>query len=176
MSRQVPVNVEVIDQFPAWQIDGFDKVSGLSAGDFAVTIYCDGVVQTAYPYAIAEIGTTGEYRLTFTPVATAFWAVEIQYERQDWFEGYEVATWSLDMIGDNLAVVKALLHHNAVLDQQVFGHEYRGRKFLTAARLRAYDTKLHAEAAGVVGLLYTFAIHAEYVDDEQTLYRLVRIS
>lgn len=90
MSREVPVNVQVVDQFPVWAWDGFTKVSGVT--DFLVMVYHNGVFQMGHAVSISEIGTMGEYRVTFTPNATGFWLVEIRngFNLETWSEEYDV--------------------------------------------------------------------------------------
>lgn len=70
-------------------------------------------------------------------------------------------------------IAKALVHENTVMDEHDW-HSYGGAKYLKSARLRHYDSKANAQAAGVIGLLYVFSIYAEYTDDQQTLFRIVR--
>lgn len=72
-------------------------------------------------------------------------------------------------------IVKALVHDNSVVDNQSW-HTHAGADYLKGARIRHYDSKANAQAAGAIGLLYTFTIYAEYSGDRQILYRVVRES
>jgi hypothetical protein len=58
----------------------------------------------------------------------------------------------------NIMRLLGLAHENAVLDQEMYGSNGR----LVSARLRAYDTKAHADAAGLEGLRFVWAISASY--------------
>lgn len=91
MSRQVQVNSVVTDQFPVWESDGFTKKSGETV--FTATLWNDGGV-SAIPVTIVEIGTSGEYRATFTPNQMGFWILEvaIPYNEQTWFGEFDVAS------------------------------------------------------------------------------------
>jgi len=84
MSREIIVGQTIYDQFPAWELNGFDKKSGL-AGSFIVSIWRDGALQ-AVPVTITEIGSSGEYRTAFQPNAPGFWFLEVKipYNRDVW--------------------------------------------------------------------------------------------
>ena len=58
----------------------------------------------------------------------------------------------------NVMRLLGLAHENAVLDQETYGSNGR----LVSARLRAYDTKVHADAAGLEGLRFVWAVSASY--------------
>jgi hypothetical protein len=58
----------------------------------------------------------------------------------------------------NIMRLLGLAHENAVLDQEMYGSNGR----LVSARLRAYDTKEHADAAGLEGLRFVWSIAASY--------------
>lgn len=175
MARLRPVDVEIVDHFAVVAVGGLSKLSGLTQGDFAVTIYKDATIQAGYPYTIAEIGSTGEYKIAFTPNAIGFWSFEVHYIDQNWEGEYEVSVATLDSLRELMLIGNALEHDNTVVDQQEYNHTHQGRKYLTDARIRAYDSKLNAEAAGAAGLVHQFVLYAEYADDEQTLFRIVRV-
>ena len=70
----------------------------------------------------------------------------------------------------NIARMLGLHHENSVLDQQTYSN--RGR--LLSARLRAYNSRTHADAALAVtpddyttGLLFTWSINATYDTSDQ---------
>jgi len=95
MSRQIQIGDIVVDQFPALDFDGYSKVSGLAA--FTASIWKDGVVQ-ATPVTITEIGTNGDYKVSFTPDAAGFWRVEvlIDYNKDIWHNECEVGNDLVD--------------------------------------------------------------------------------
>lgn len=84
---------EVIDHFPAFEADGYTKRSGLTAGDFTVTVFLDDT-ESALSSTISEIGTTGEYALSFTPDELGFWSAQvlIDFNKEIWVANVEVGT------------------------------------------------------------------------------------
>lgn len=77
--RPVAYGLSVISQFAAFAVNGFDKTSGLGPGDMTVTVYLDGAVMGAPPaVTITEIGTSGIYKVSFTPSQVGVWVVEVQ--------------------------------------------------------------------------------------------------
>lgn len=93
MSRYVQIGQAVIDQFPVWADDGYTKVSGVT--DFDVTVWKDGVEVSA-TVTIAEIGTSGEYRVELTPNLTGIWMIEvfIPLNKDVWGAEYNVVRGS----------------------------------------------------------------------------------
>ena len=66
-----------------------------------------------------------------------------------------------------------MLHEIAVIDTQVWT-TISGRTVLTSARLRTYDSKANAQAAGATGLLATYTMTATYdANGLQTNFELV---
>ena len=92
MSRQVETGALVIDSFPVLEDDGYSTKSGLGPSDFTVTVLHDGVV-VALAVGIQEIGATGQYKVTFTPVLDGFYQVEVLvlYNHDIWSGSYESA-------------------------------------------------------------------------------------
>lgn len=72
----------------------------------------------------------------------------------------DIAAVKVDTAANRIFLQKVvgLLYLNSVMDQQVFN----GSGSLTSARIRVYDTAANAQAAGLVGLLYTFTVGAVY--------------
>lgn len=66
--------------------------------------------------------------------------------------------------------ILGLLHENTVVDQQV----YDGNGYLISSRIRAYDTKTNADAAGSFGLMYTWTMTASYTGANLTNFKIVR--
>lgn len=89
MSRQVLL-AEVTDQFPVYETDGYTKKSGETV--FTATVWRNGVVSAVVP-TIVEIGSSGEYKVTFTPDNFGFWVVEvlIDYNKDIWSGEYDIA-------------------------------------------------------------------------------------
>jgi hypothetical protein len=65
-----------------------------------------------------------------------------------------------------------MLHENSVLDQTSFDTNNN----MTAARLRLYDSKAHAQAAGATGLIAQYAIVATYTGSILNNYTVTRES
>ena len=75
MSREIRLGAEIIDQFAVFESDGYTKVSGEVS--FTTTLWDDGVVNSSVSVVVAEIGTSGEYTVTFTPDSAGFWVLEV---------------------------------------------------------------------------------------------------
>jgi hypothetical protein len=103
MIREVETGTTVIDQFPAFEDDGFTKRSGLTAGNFTPTVFRDGAV-LALSVTISEIGTTGEYKVEFTPSVDGYYDVQvlIGFSKEIWFGTYQsVAELTHDLSEDS---------------------------------------------------------------------------
>lgn len=89
MSRKIQLGEEVVDQFPVWKEDGYTKKSGEIS--FTVSLWRNGV-PSSVPVVISEVGSSGEYKATFTPDALGFWLLEIipAFNHQPWKGEYDV--------------------------------------------------------------------------------------
>ena len=89
MTRHINLGDSCIDSFPVYEADNYTKKSGETV--FTARFWCDGVV-AAPTYTIAEIGTSGEYKLTFLPTLTGFWLAEVlvNYNKETWKTEAEV--------------------------------------------------------------------------------------
>lgn len=78
MNRIVETGEPVVDQFAAFEDDGFTKRSGLTVGggDFAIAVYKDGAVDVS-PVTIAEIAGLGDYKVAFTPSANGLYVIQV---------------------------------------------------------------------------------------------------
>lgn len=168
--RSAVVNIPIIDQFSAFNDDGYTKISGLIQADFDVRVWVDGA-PSAVPLSIAEIGTSGEYSTLMTPTSIGYWKTEIEIKSNHEILVYEaeVATTGLTEVDGKLTVLIAdlsrvlgLLHHNAILDNQT----YDSNNQLTSARLRVFDSAGHVPVtpggSEVLGLTQEYSIVAEY--------------
>lgn len=70
---------------------------------------------------------------------------------------------------DRMTRAMGLMHENSVLDQTVFD----GQNNLTSSRLRIYDSKANAVAAGATGLLETYTITATHAGKLLQTYKVV---
>ena len=89
-------NEAVIDQFAIWDYDGYTKVSGQTA--FYKRLWFNGAASSV-PVTIAEIGSTGEYKVEFTPNEAGFWLceVEVVYNHEVWECNVEVRVPNVDI-------------------------------------------------------------------------------
>lgn len=71
------VGEEVISQFPIFDTDGVSYLSGVASGDFEVTQLRDDLEVSATA-TVSEIGSSGIYRVSFTPTSRAQWAVVVK--------------------------------------------------------------------------------------------------
>ena len=68
----------------------------------------------------------------------------------------------------NILKILGLLHHNTIIDHQV----YNGTRQLLSGRVRAYDSKVNADAAGLTGLLFTWTVTATYTDSNLSFFKI----
>lgn len=185
--RQAVVNEPFIDHVSVFEDDGYTKISGLSDPDFTFTVWVEGV-EAPIPITVAEIGFSGEYLIGVVPTVEGFWKIQtfVNSNNEILVTEVEVGEHSVDTVGDQLEQIMdggtglfvpgdslhslkadltralGLLHHNAILDNQI----YDGNTQLTFARLRVFDTEAHVPAvpggSEVLGLLHEYTIHAEY--------------
>jgi hypothetical protein len=90
MVREVETGIVALDQFPAFENDGYSKRSGLSAGDFVSTVFQNGAI-VVLPVTIVEIGISGEYRTSFTPASAGLYELQvlIDFNKQIWHAQYQ---------------------------------------------------------------------------------------
>jgi len=127
-----------------YQADGYTKQTGETV--FTVVVWLDGVVSAVTP-VVTEIGTSGEYQVTFTPTSIGFWEVEVLIDyNKDTFAGqYDVVPVS----GEALLNV-AYDDGTLTMYLQVWLDRY-GRS-ITQANLVSCEVLLHDQAGT---LLYT---------------------
>lgn len=121
----------------------------------------------------------GLYSVNWTPAGEGYYSAIYEFftdpaytiKATDYPNGGESIEVSSDKT--NILRLLGLNHENSVLDQQTFD---AGRR-LVSARLRAYNSKANAEAAGVIGLLFEWQIYTEYdTQSRPTLFRIDRVS
>ena len=85
---------------------------------------------------------------------------------------YPKAAEQIEVTADktNLLRILGLLHENAVLDQTTYNSEGN----LLTGRLRVYDTKANATAAGTAGLLFSYTIEATYNAGLLQTYKILK--
>lgn len=85
---------------------------------------------------------------------------------------YGLTSEDLDVntLKPDVARLLGLVQENAVIDLQVY--DLAGN--LSSARIRAYDSKAHALAAGATGLVATYSMAATYSGVQLTNYSVVK--
>ena len=74
MSREIELGTPIVDTFPIFETDNVTRVSGQTV--FTVVVLVEGV-PVSVPVTIVEIGTSGEYKVTFTPTSVGYWKVQV---------------------------------------------------------------------------------------------------
>lgn len=130
-------------------------------------------IATLYPVHI----TKGLYSVNWTPVAEGYYSAIYEFFTDAGYStvalDYPNGGESIEVSSDKTNILRllGLNHENAVLDQQT----YDGARRLLSARLRAYNSKANAEAAGVTGLLFEWRIVTAYdAQNRATLFRIDR--
>jgi hypothetical protein len=103
MSRRVPVNILVTDQFSLiQQVDDFSKVVSQTAANFTFAVWKNGVlVPTATVTLVETAVASGEYKITWTPDAVAYWVVEVVHGVQTRRYKFEYDVVTSAVIGSN---------------------------------------------------------------------------
>jgi len=181
MTREEEVSVPIVDQFPAFEDDGFSKRSGLLAAAFTATVFKDSVA-TAISVTITEIGTTGEYKTSFTPATVGFYELQvlIDFNKEIRFANYQVVPeltnpvsieardtvldikTSTDDIEVQLTAVLGLLHQNSMIDNYTFDANDQ----LLSARVRVFANaaSVPSTPGGSETSILEFAVEATYSD------------
>lgn len=119
----------------------------------------------------------GLYSVTWTPAVEGVYSVvgQLYFDSGHTVDaGYEKQGDDIDVnsVRTNILRLLGLQHDNAVIDQQIY--DTLGN--LTSARVRIYDTKPHALAAGATGLLFQYSVTASYFNGQLVNYTMVRDS
>jgi len=168
----------IIDNIPAFEDDGITKRSGLLPADFTVTVWKDGAVDPL-SVAVAEIGSSGEYSVTYTPDTAGYWLVEVHvlFNGAFWGSSAQVGVAAdYSTLLDRMDRVLGLLHMNSLVDNEV----YDGSDQLLSARLRVFhDANNVPSTPGgneTAGLLHEYTITAAYTDiNRADRYRMVKV-
>jgi hypothetical protein len=182
MSRIVPSGETIIDSFPGIDLDGYSRVSGLSS--FTTSVWRDGVPD-ATSVVISEIGSTGEYRISFDSGASGFIKIQIliDYNKDYWeweFDVQDVQTQDienhLDVLHELVLRALGLSQENVFIDNTVYDDDSQ----LLTSRVRIFDTKAHCELATdggseTDGLLATYTQTTDWETiNEFQFYRQVK--
>ena len=93
MTREIETGGLAIDQFPAFENDGYSKRSGLGPGDFVSTVFRNSAI-ISLAVTIQEIGASGEYKVSFTPPGDGLYELQvlIGFNKEIWHAQYEAVT------------------------------------------------------------------------------------
>jgi len=84
MTHQIELGSTVYDSFSVYEADFYTRKTGETS--FTSVLYKNGVV-SAIPVTIAEIGTSGEYKVSFTPDSIGIWKVLVLVDfDKNWWE------------------------------------------------------------------------------------------
>lgn len=94
MAPPTTLNFSIVDTFPIFQLDGVTKQTGVTG--FTITIWHNGTIRSPLlDQAVVEIGSTGEYKFSFTALDVGYWAWEITNTyNSDIYGGSELVTAS----------------------------------------------------------------------------------
>lgn len=118
------------------------------------------VIETLTPAHV----TGGLYSVSWTPDTEGYYTAVYEFFVDAALTqvslDHERAAEQVEVSSDKTNILRllGLAHENAILDQQV----YDGNRRLVSARLRAYDSKVNAQAAGTQGLLFQWTVGAQY--------------
>ena len=159
----------VTDQFAVFEDDGITKHTGLLQADFDIVVWQNGIVQ-ALAVTVTEIGTSGEYKLVYTPPTAGYWKIELFSDfTEEYYQSLAAVGIGASLSGlkGDTELILALLHMNSMLDQQVFN--LAGD--MTNARLRSFNAPGNVPpvpgGAETVGKKFEFVIEATYVGPGQ---------
>lgn len=91
MSRTIYAGETVTEVFAVYEPNGYTPHTGLLNGNFTKGLWKDGAVD-ATAVTVAEIGSSGYYKATFTPATSGAWALAItnSYNSAAYGETYDV--------------------------------------------------------------------------------------
>ena len=137
MSRVVQVDCPIIDQFTVFEPDNFTKKSGLTGPDFDISLFKDGIIQDSSSIVISEIGSIGEYSISFTPDDIGFWLLEVSvsYNNSIHYSEYDVVLSDNSELYNLVKRVLGLSKENFVIDKT----EFNSNNQQTSCRIRIFE-------------------------------------
>lgn len=142
MSRRIQVGEVVKDVFPVFDLDGYSTISGLV--DFTISVFIDAA-NSPISVNISEIGTSGNYAVTWTPTETGFYIIQVLVDdtKDIWGGEYDVIPYDEEEITLLLRRVLGLSQENVFIDNTSYDVDSQ----LLSSRVRIFDSKAHCEAA-----------------------------
>jgi len=169
--------VEIVSVFSVFDIDGYSKKSGETS--FVTILRKDGV-DSGVSVSVSEIGSSGDYRVSFTPDTKGRWSLQVYSSySHDWFvEEYNVYSANIEDIYDMVRRLLGLGHENIFIDNT----EYNDDGQLINARVRLFDSKSNCDAATdggseTTGLLAAYRLDSTWDSvNEFNVFKQTRIS
>lgn len=182
---------------PVRLLDGAIPVTGIPYGDVQVTLFNANGDQNTISVnsgdweeaTVGALSGTGTYRLRIpggemgllgflvyvvavpSPATKFVGSIQVvENLESDTFDAVSTIPASLSALTTLVGRSLGLMHENSVLDQTAFD----GQNNLTTARLRTYNSKANAEAAGATGLQSTYVISATYSGKNVQTYTVVK--
>ena len=137
------MGIEVRDHFPLISLDdGYSKKSGEMV--FTSYLWKDNAV-SAVPVTVAEIGSSGEYGVSFTPDSEGVWSVQVlaDYNKDLWGSEYLAATGGQQDVVDMLKRLLGLSQENIFIDNTDFDPDTQ----LVTSRVRIFDSRANCDLA-----------------------------
>ena len=138
--------------------DGYSLKSGETV--FTAFLWKDAVV-SAISVTVTEIGSSGEYKVSFTPDTEGVWNVQIlaDFNKDVWGREYIAAEGGQQDVLDKLNRILGLSHENIFIDNTVYDADTQ----LVLARVRLFDSKTNCDLATdggseTTGLLADYSI------------------
>lgn len=142
MSRQVKSEEIVKDILSVFDLDGYTKKAGETT--FTTQLFKDGAV-SAVSVDVSEIGSSGDYLVSFTPDDIGVWEVQVLIDyNKDWWGGeYQAVSGTADDLYTWIKRILGLNHENIFIDNT----EYDANTQLVLARVRLFDSRVNCDAA-----------------------------
>ena len=138
------VGQQIDDVFAVWDWGGRVKKSGLAAADMDVKFFHGGSLQTV-SFSVAEVGTSGDYVLTWTPDKKGWWQVRVYvgYNMTEYVSEVDVVETADEDVVALIQRALGLSHENLLIDNT----QYDAESQLVSARVRLFKTAADAQAA-----------------------------
>jgi hypothetical protein len=149
------------------------------AADGSTALFARAKVYNSVGTLVATISlphvAEGMYAGAWTPTIEGFYqAVYTLYTDSGFttLATYDKAAETVDVnaLKNNVLRLLGVHNDNAVIDNQ----SYNGNGDATGCRIRCYDTKANALAAGLTGLLFQYTMTATYAGTNLTNFTMVR--
>ena len=132
------------------------------AGIIVTTVSLTHVTEGLYVGSYIP-ASEGMYTAIYQLYTDALHTIPADYTKQ-------IESIDVDSYRTNILRLLGLVNENSVVDQQVFAAPGK----LLTARIRSYDSKTNADAAGLTGLRFTWFVTAMYTGDNLSNFKITR--